>query len=83
MTTANTSNAYLFTVTGFSDDADRVAAPLVLANAALAAGGDVLMWLSLEGVELARKGVENPGFPSRQSGGCPVNLLKEQDLRVP
>jgi len=42
--------------TDFSDDGDRVAAPLVLANAALASGGDVLMWLTLEGVELARKG---------------------------
>jgi predicted peroxiredoxin len=56
MTTQNTTNEYLFTVTGFSDDGDRVAAPLVLANAALAVGGDVLMWLTLEGVQLARKG---------------------------
>ncbi len=37
-------------------DGDRVAAPLVLANVALAAGDDVLMWLTLEGVELSRKG---------------------------
>jgi len=56
MTTHNTTNEYLFTVSDFSDDGDRVAAPLVLANAALASGGDVLMWLTLEGVELARKG---------------------------
>jgi len=46
--------SYLFTVTHF-DDADRVATPLVLANNALAAGGDVLVWTSLEGVKLAKK----------------------------
>lgn len=46
---------YLFTVTHFDDDPDRVATPLVLANNALAAGGDVLLWTSLEGVKLARK----------------------------
>jgi predicted peroxiredoxin len=47
--------SYLFTVTHFDDDADRVATPLVLANTALAAGGDVLVWVSLEGVKLAKK----------------------------
>jgi predicted peroxiredoxin len=46
---------YLFTVTHFDGDADRVATPLVLANNALAAGGDVLVWVSLEGVKLAKK----------------------------
>lgn len=57
MTIGNTTtNEYLFTVTNFSDDGDRVAAPLVLANVALAAGDDVLMWLTLEGAERARKG---------------------------
>jgi hypothetical protein len=30
---------YLFTITHFDSDADRVATPLVLANNALAAGG--------------------------------------------
>lgn len=46
---------YLFTVTHFEGDPDRVATPLVLANNALAAGGDVLVWVSLEGVMLAKK----------------------------
>jgi predicted peroxiredoxin len=47
---------YLFTVTHFDGDPDRVAAPLVLANSALAAGGDVLLWLTVEGANLGRKG---------------------------
>jgi predicted peroxiredoxin len=46
---------YLFTVTHFDNDPDRVATPLVLANNALAAGGDVIVWTSLEGVKLAKK----------------------------
>ena len=45
---------YLFTLTSFEGDSDRVAIPLVLANTALAGGGDVLLWLSLDAVELAR-----------------------------
>ena len=54
--TTQTDN-YLFTVTTFTnEDADRVATPLVLANSALANGKDVLIWLTMEGVELARKG---------------------------
>ncbi len=51
-----TKRQYLFTVTHFDGDADRVATPLVLANNALAAGGDVLVWTSLEGVKLAQQG---------------------------
>ncbi len=47
---------FLFTVTHFNDDADRVATPLVLANNALAGGADVLVWLTVEGANLARKG---------------------------
>ena len=55
MTTQN--NNYLFTVTTFTnEDADRFATPLVLANSALANGKDVLIWLTMEGVELAKKG---------------------------
>lgn len=49
-------NKYLFTVTHFDGDPDRLAAPLVLANSALASGGDVLLWLTLEGVNLGRQG---------------------------
>jgi predicted peroxiredoxin len=54
---------YLFTVTHFDGDADRVATPLVLANNALAAGGDVLVWTSLEGVKLAKKDAANGLIP--------------------
>lgn len=46
----------LITLTSFSDDADKVAIPLVMANTAQAAGEDVLLWLSLEGVQLAKTG---------------------------
>jgi predicted peroxiredoxin len=54
MTTSQ--NKYLFTVTHFDGDPDRVATPLVLANNALAAGGDVLIWATLQGVMLAKEG---------------------------
>lgn len=61
-----TQRKYLFTITHF-DDPDRVATPLVLANNALAAGGEVLVWLSLEGVKLARSGaadaLKSKSFP--------------------
>lgn len=55
---------YLFTVTHYKDDADRVAAPLVLANNALAGGADVLLWLSVDGVELAKKGAADGMRPA-------------------
>jgi predicted peroxiredoxin len=47
---------YLFTVTNYGGDPDRVATPFVLANNALAAGGDVLLWLTVDGAELGKKG---------------------------
>lgn len=47
---------FLFTVTHFDSDPDRVATPFVLANNALAAGGDVLVWLTVDGAELGRQG---------------------------
>ena len=53
--TAN-SPKYLFTITTFDADADRVATPLVLANSALAGGADVLVWLTVEGANLGRAG---------------------------
>lgn len=56
-------NKYLFTVTHFNGDADRVAAPLVLANNALAAGGDVVVWVTLEGVMLAKQGAADGVIP--------------------
>ena len=46
----------LFTVTTFDADPDRVATPLVLANSALAGGADVLLWLTLDGVNLGKQG---------------------------
>ena len=54
---------YLFTVTHFNSDADRVATPLVLANNALAAGGDVLLWLTVEGANLGKKGAADGLIP--------------------
>lgn len=60
MSTKNTqSENYLFTLTEFGDDTDRVATPLVLANSALASGKDVLLWLTMGGVELAKKEAAN------------------------
>lgn len=50
------SNKYLFTITHHSSDPDRVATPLVLANNALAAGSDVLIWLSVDGAILGKQG---------------------------
>ncbi len=56
-------NKYLFTVTHFNGDADRVATPLVLANNALAAGGDVLLWLTVEGANRGKKGAADGLIP--------------------
>jgi predicted peroxiredoxin len=54
---------YLFTVTTFGVDADRIATPLVLANNALSMGNDVLLWLTLDGVELAKTGAAESLVP--------------------
>ena len=58
---------YMFTLTSFWQDPDRVALPLVLGNSALALGHDVVIWLTLEGVNLAKSGVADTiipkGFP--------------------
>jgi predicted peroxiredoxin len=54
---------YLFTLTTFDSDPDRIAAPLVLANSALAGGADVLLWLTLDGVRLGRKGAADAVMP--------------------
>lgn len=86
MSTKN-GNRYLFVIATFDREPDRTAAPLVLANHALAAGADVLVWLTHDGVELAREGagerIKPPSFPAlselldsyRQNGGrigvCP------------
>lgn len=54
---------YLFTLTHFEGDPDRVATPLVLANNALAASGDVLVWVPLEAVKLAKQDAANGLIP--------------------
>jgi uncharacterized protein involved in oxidation of intracellular sulfur len=56
MSNNTVSENYLFTLTAFDQEGDRVATPLVLANSALANGKDVLLWLTMEGVELAKQG---------------------------
>jgi predicted peroxiredoxin len=56
-------NKYLFTVTHFDSDADRVATPFVLANNALAAGADVLLWLTVEGANLGKRGAADKVIP--------------------
>lgn len=81
MSTQN-GKRYLFVITTFDREPDRTATPLVLANNALAAGADVLVWLTHDGVELARDGAAGsvskpPSFPAltellesyRQNGG--------------
>lgn len=65
---------YLFTVTTYDSDADRVATPLVLANNALAAGGDVLIWLTVDGANLARQGAADTLKP--KSFPAVAELLK-------
>jgi predicted peroxiredoxin len=57
MTTQNTQKGCLITVTRFGSDADEMAIPLVLANTAQATGENVLLWLSMDAVELAKTGV--------------------------
>ena len=56
MSSNTESENYLFTLTAFDREGDRVATPLVLANSVLANGKDVLLWLTMEGVELAKQG---------------------------
>lgn len=53
MTTAPTG--YLFTLSHLDGDPDRAATALSLANNALAAGADTLLWLTVEGAKLARR----------------------------
>lgn len=55
---------FLFIVTHFDGDPDRVATPFVLANNALAADGDVLMWLTVDGAELGKRGAAD-GLPAK------------------
>ena len=59
---------YVISITHFANDPDRVAVPLALANNALAMGQDVLIWLTLEAVQLARhngsEGLQPKSFPA-------------------
>ena len=58
------TGTYFYTLTSV-DDLDRVAVPLVLANAALAMGQEALIWLTLDGVKIAKKSVaDNLVLPS-------------------
>jgi len=61
--TTTTNQKMSFTVTNFDNDLDRVAVPLALANNALAMGHDVLVWLTLEGVQLAKEKAANALVP--------------------
>jgi predicted peroxiredoxin len=58
------NSKFLFTVTHFDSDPDRIATPFVLANNALAAGGDVIMWLTVDGAELGKQGAAT-GIPGK------------------
>ena len=58
------TSRYLFVVTSFDQEPDRTAAPLVLANNALAAGADVLLWVTHEGVKIAKRGEANAITPA-------------------
>lgn len=49
------NQGYVFSITHFDNDPDRVAVPLVLANNALAMGNEVLIWVTLEAVNLAKQ----------------------------
>ena len=52
-TTSAATNGYVFSITHFDKEPDRIVVPLALANNALAMGEDVLIWLTLEAVKLA------------------------------
>jgi predicted peroxiredoxin len=54
---------YLFTLAHFDGDPDRVATPLALALDALATGADTLLWLTVDGAKLARRGAADALVP--------------------
>lgn len=69
----------MYTLTSFWQDPDRVALPLVLGNSALALGHDVVIWLTLEGVNLAKSGAADTiipkGFPRLKTCWQPLSRL--------
>ena len=60
------SDRFCVTITNAENDPDRATVGMVLANAALASGKEVLVFLSVEGVRLAGDGygerIAQPGF---------------------
>ena len=56
MSNETNKQGFVFSITNFDNDPDRVAVPLVLANNALAMGNEVLIWVTLEAVQLAKQG---------------------------
>jgi predicted peroxiredoxin len=70
MTSATQKEGYVFSITNYDNDPDHVAVPLVLANNALAMGQEVLLWLTLEAVQLAKHkgsaGLQPKSFPAIQ-----------------
>lgn len=60
---AQPQTKYLFMITQFQGDLDRVGTALALANTALAQGSDVLVWLTAEGVNLGKRGVAEGLIP--------------------
>ncbi len=74
MSNNTVSENYLITLSAFDQEGDRVATPLVLANSALANGKDVLLWLTMEGVELAKQGAAET---VNTHSFAPVNELLE------
>ena len=63
MTNENTKNGYIITITHFDDAPDRVAVPFAIANNALAMGQDVIIWLTLDAVKIAKKDGANGLIP--------------------
>ena len=63
------------------EDPDRVAVSYLTAVAALDQGGDVVMWLSVEGVRLALRGYvdpiragQDPPIERLRAPGAPANM---------
>jgi predicted peroxiredoxin len=55
MNQQNETGTYFYTLSS-TQDPDRIAVPLVLANAALSMGQEAYLWLTLDGVKVGKKG---------------------------
>jgi predicted peroxiredoxin len=60
---AQQQTKYLFIITSYQGDLDRVGTALALANVALANGSDVLIWLTAEGAQLGKRGTADGLMP--------------------